>query len=418
MTIDAAALLTAEQPALACPHLAYLQTTGGAPICWSEALGAWLVTGFDLATRVLRQPTLFSSRGSSDPPLDRIVGFAEVREAARREGGSLAEFVAMMEEGRRQLLLTADAPRHGPLRAAAMAELSPAAVARLESAIIGQIDSLAADLPATGAFDFVTHFAIPLPLAVIGDLLGLPIEERARFRAIADQANFGTLTPETARAVLAGEQAMVEWFAARITEADPEAGGVIAGMKRRCSAGDLRLDEAAGLCRELVVAGNESTTFLLTSAMARIASDDELQARLHHDPDAIPTFVEEMLRLHAPFNGFWRRAMADCEVGGVTIRAGDALHIAYAAANRDPSRFADPDRLEMTKPRPAHLAFGHGSHFCIGAPLARAEARLAIARLLAAREWRLIAPPRRWFPDGGIHGPKDLIVEARLRHAG
>ena len=127
----------------------------------------------------------------------------------------------------------------------------------------------------------------------------------------------------------------------------------------------------------------------------------------------VAPFLEEVLRLKGPFNGFWRRATSDTEVGGAAVRAGDALHLAFAVANRDPQRFASPDDLTIDSRQSPHLAFGHGAHFCVGAPLARAEARLAIEALLTNRAFEIApgASPTSWFPDGGIHGPLSLHLK-------
>jgi cytochrome P450 len=176
--------------------------------------------------------------------------------------------------------------------------------------------------------------------------------------------------------------------------ADPDAaepGTLLAVVAPFVARGEATFEEAAGMLVQMLSAGSETTTSLIASAVQILAGDPSLQDALRADSDRVPTFLEEVLRLEGPFRFHYRTAPRATSLCGVAIPAGARVMLMWAAANLDEAAFDDPAALRLDRPAPkAHLAFGRGIHFCIGAPLARLESRIAIARLLAAT--RRIAP--------------------------
>jgi cytochrome P450 len=180
----------------------------------------------------------------------------------------------------------------------------------------------------------------------------------------------------------------------------------------------LTTHEMLGMLAQFLVAGNETTTKLLASAMLLLTRQPELMSRLRADHSLIPGFIEEALRLEAPVQGLFRMANIDTEVGGVPIPAGSSIWVLYASANRDDAEFEEPDRLDPSRANAKlHLAFGQGIHYCIGASLSRAEGRIAFEVLLDRFEDIALAPGNsfEFEPSYALHGLKALHLEVRAR---
>jgi cytochrome P450 len=180
-------------------------------------------------------------------------------------------------------------------------------------------------------------------------------------------------------------------------------------------AGTIAAEAAVGVLVTMVGAGGETTTTLTGSAVRILAERPDLQARLRAEPGAIPAFVEEALRVESPFNGHYRVVRRPCELGGVKLDPGERLLLLWSAANRDSAEFAAPDEIDLDRRSPrAHLAFGRGVHFCVGAPLARLEARVVLEELLGCtRRFGLAARGRRpeYVPSIFMHRLAHLDLE-------
>ncbi|KPC60359.1 cytochrome P450 family protein [Streptomyces chattanoogensis] len=282
-------------------------------------------------------------------------------------------------------MLATDPPDHGRLRKLAMKAFTPAAVARLEPRIREIAEELAgavaAGLAARGTADLIEDFAVPLPIAVISELLGVPERDRAAVRRWSNTL-FAAADPDDVvdRASHELSDYMTELIAAR---RDSPGEDVLSGLiAARDEEDRLTEPELVSLAVLLVVAGHETTTNLIGNGMLALLLDAPLRARLTADPGLLPGAVEEFLRYDAPLTvATFRYATEPIELGGARIAPGDVVLVSPGAANRDPAQFPAPDAVRLDRPT-GHLAFGHGPHHCLGAPLARVEARIAFEVLL------------------------------------
>jgi cytochrome P450 len=231
----------------------------------------------------------------------------------------------------------------------------------------------------------------------VAHLLGLPEGDVSRFRVWAmmggdmlageaDAERLGFLASETAQMSLyLGEHLDAATAAVRReTDEDPEA-PLLHALARGVLAGKIDRAHAIGIATVMFGAGGESTAALIGSTMRVIAESPELAERLRGDPSLIPRFVEEVVRLEPPFNFHYRAVRRPCELAGYSLDVGDRLMLGWASANRDPALFEDPDVLRLDRKHPKqHMSFGRGAHFCIGAPLARLEARVVLEEVLAS----------------------------------
>jgi cytochrome P450 len=318
-------------------------------------------------------------------------------------------------------LLFLDPPRHTELRAIVSRAFTPRAIAALEGrirALSGELaDRLVAD--GSGQVDLVAGYAQPLPMMVIADLLGLPREDWRRLTGWSEAiVNLGnTISGDGAAAAEAA-------FAAAQVEIAAYLEGFVAERRRRPADDVLtRLVEAGAggpalTGRELLhffelllAAGTETTTNLISNAVICLAEHPAELARLRADPALVPSAVEEVLRYRTPVQAMFRTTRRAVELGGTTIPAGRLVLAMIGAANRDGRQLADPERFDVGRAPNPHLAFGHGIHFCLGAPLARLEGRIALADLLARMKTFELATPA-WPPRAAfhVHGPSALPI--------
>lgn len=412
-----AAYLEGDQDIVRCPHLAYRELSPEGDIVWVPEIGSWVVTRHADILAILRQPARFSSYSSGDIPFEFTPGHADIV-AAAADDEEVAAYVRLMEDGRRGTLLNADPPRHGFLRQAFVHPLSPTAVAAMKPHLQAAVDDILAALPDEGEIDFLEAVAVPLPLRVVGDFLGIPLEDRERFREVADGINSDEMTPEAVRQVLRFEMETREYFHDRVRQADPDGGGFLGSLNKRCQAGTLTIEEAGGLCREVVVAGIESTRYALMSVMILLLSRPELLAEVRGDATRLKPLIEETLRLTPPFTIFWRRPFEDTEINGVRIAAGQPVCLAYVAANRDPRVFSQGDEPDLAKARgDLHLAFGQGAHFCPGAALARTELTMMLSAFLERYDFASSSALEDipYLPTIGMIAPTALTLKIKRR---
>ncbi|MEV0829037.1 cytochrome P450 family protein [Nonomuraea rubra] len=361
----------------------------------ADGSAVWLVVEYELGREALAHPKL-----SKDPE-----PFAERLRAA-------GQHIMLAGSGFGGNMLTADPPEHTRLRrlvskaftAGAAERLAP----RIEQLSHRLVDAFAAD----GHADLVASFTRPLPMAVICELLGVPEERRADLQRWTRE---GMSNPsEAQRAALVALNSYLH--------------GLL-GDKRRTPTGDLLSElarvhdddhghlsdtELLGTAVLLVVAGHETTVNLLGNALAALLDHPEQAAYLRERPQLVPAAVEEFLRYDAPVETTPARfATEDLTLGGQHIRAGQAVAVALTSASRDALPPDEAARLDVARPEPRHLAFGHGIHYCLGAPLARVEAAVGLRVLLARLPGLAWADPSatvRWLPAGITRGPVALPV--------
>ncbi|MGW1048177.1 cytochrome P450 family protein [Streptomyces sp. NPDC002586] len=310
-------------------------------------------------------------------------------------------------------LLNMDPPDHTRIRRLVGRAFTPHRVQQLREPIRRTADRLLDAFGPHGTTDLVAAYAAPLPITVICDLLGVPESHRLDFRVWTD----ALVAPDPARPGAAREAvaAMLGFFtgllaAKRAETADDLLSDLIAV---RDEDGDrLSEDELMSLTFVILFAGYENTVQLIGNAVLGLLQHPDQLAALRKDPTHIPAAVEELARYEGPALLAIRRfPVEDVTIGGVTVPAGETVLVSLSAANRDPARFPDPDRLDLSRDATGHLALGHGIHYCLGAPLARAETEIALAALLERfPELALNDDELRWRPSLRARGLLALPV--------
>jgi cytochrome P450 len=365
-----------------------------------EGQRAWLITRYEDVRRALADPRL-----SKDWRKLRSPGFVP--------DPSVGFLMAHM--------LNADPPDHTRLRRLVQKAFTPGRVAglrpRIEAITASLLDAMAAardaDTAGDGVVDLITEFAFPLPMTVICELLGIPDGDREEFKSWSQVILSSTATFDEYRA--AGG-AMYGYFTKLLADkrAAPADDLLSALITARDSGDSLDEPELLAMIFLLLVAGHETTVNLIATGTLALLTHPSEFSRLRADPSLLPGAVEELLRFANPLNHATDRyAPESLEVGGVTIPAGEPVLVVTSSANRDPARFPDPDRLDVGRDASGHVAFGHGIHYCVGAPLARLEGEIAFGALLARFPGLSLAlePSQlRWRPSSLIHGLETLPV--------
>lgn len=373
--------------ALADPYPYYAVLTERAPVLVTDRLA--IVSSYAAGSAVLRDPRF---RVADAPWMDR--NGQDWRDSAA---------LRLLDPS----MLSRNSPDHERMRRLVSREFSARRIADLAPVIARLTDTLCDQMAELGAdgdpVDFMAEFAYPLPATVISELLGVPEGDRSEFRRWSEDLTL-SLEPFESWAALApadaAAEALYEYFADlarryRRRPAGSDDGGLAGALVRVHDSDGGRLSEEELLANLalLLVAGFETTTNLLGNGLRILLERPEAAAALRADPDLAPSYVEEMLRFDSPVQFTSRGALTDVEVAGVTVPAGRELNVLLGAANHDPHRFTDPHRFDPTRPDNQPMSFGGGPHYCLGAALARLEARIALPALL------------RRFPALSLAGP-------------
>ncbi|WP_430910732.1 cytochrome P450 [Methylobacterium sp. sgz302541] len=315
-------------------------------------------------------------------------------------------------------LIFRDPPDHDSLRAFVMEQFTVARVRAQHASVARLVDDLLDRLRGRDRICLVSDFSYPLPVAVICDLIGVPEEDEPQFQAWATQLATA-LEPdvrhgeESRAAIVAAFDAISAYMRALIKEkrrhpTDDMLSGIIHAKGANGSGmGEFDLISTAIL---LLVAGHETTVNLITNGMLTLLRHPDELERLKADPERAPRLIEEVLRYDPPVHFRTRRALGDIEIGGTTIPKDANVVLLFAAGSRDPARFTDPDRFDPDRSGNEHFGFGGGLHYCMGAPLARIEAEIALVALCRRMvSPRLIQdPPYR--PGASLRGPEQLEI--------
>jgi cytochrome P450 len=296
--------------------------------------------------------------------------------------------------------LDADPPRHDELRKLLHADFSPAALRRLEPLIAAKVDALVSALLERGSVDLVDELARRLPVSVVCDLLGAPAEDHPQLEAwYAGMLHREPGRPEVTETAERATREMRDYIVAAVTErmAAPR-DDLFSTIAAAHSEGRLTMEEVDGMCRLLLLAGVHTTSSLIANTLMLLEDRPGDRRALGADPARIPTAVEELLRFLAPVQSGARVTTAEVELHGTVIPRGERVLLLWASANRDERRYPDPDTLDLGRTPLRNVAFGEGIHFCLGAPLARLESRIAFEALFTRiPEYEIVGPVERHF---------------------
>ncbi len=380
------------------PYPAYERLRAKGPVVYATGLNAWMVSSYELCEEVLRSPV----------SVDRGDLFDTVAPWSRLSTRTRETFT-------RSLLLV-DPPDHTRLRKLVSRAFTPRTVERIAPRVQEIAAELVAEAAAQPRVDLFKSVFAPLPIYVIGELLGIPERDWPRLKAWSDEIA-KAIDPIHAFAVADMERAVAEltealdgWVAERtaspgddllsqlIVAADPEDG--------RLSGEELR-----SMVTLLMVAGHETTSGLLGNAVVALERRPTLRARMADDPAVVPNAVEELLRYDSPVQNTDRIIVEPVELGGHTIKAGAMVTLLIGAANRDPDRFEQPHSIDFDRTDVRPLSFGHGIHHCLGAALARLEARTVLPLVFGELpDHRIDRSGLRWKSSLTLRGPIELPV--------
>jgi cytochrome P450 len=367
-----------EDPAV-CPYPHYARMRDESPVAQvrkASGLTPFLVTRYEDA-----KAALGDARLAKDPRVGR---------RALEEAGIARFFIGSgAVEGNN--MLTADPPDHTRLRRLLSAEFTPRRIAALRPLIVTYAEHLVDDFAGTGRAELMAAFANQLPALVIAGLLGVPAADRDEFRTWVQESLLPYGHPQRDESLIA-----LNWYlAAMIGRKHAEPGEDLLGALLSGSAeGRLNEDEVLGSAVLLLIAGLETTVNLIgNGTLALLEHPDQLEM-VRSRPDLIPDAIEEFLRYDGPVErATLRFPTEDVEIAGTLIPRGSPVYVVLGSADRDGAAFPDPDRLDVTRRPRGHLAFGHGIHFCLGASLARMEARIAFETLLRRLPGLALAVP-------------------------
>lgn len=346
-----------------------------------------------------------------------VPGYHEVRKALRADDAlSSAESQARYRVHLATMNAT-DPPDHTRLRRSVSRAFTPRAMTSWEAAINEVADELVAAMVARGRAEVVHDLAKPLPNRLIATRLGLPVRDHAQFLAWADAINEAAFAPLTLRGLALNMRssravaAMHRSLTPLITHRRRHPGDDLISMLAAPSGDDTLSDnEVFWSASMLVGAGSETTMNLLSGLFLTLAQRPDVYTRLREHPELIPAAIEEQLRFVSPVQGFYRTATRDYTIGADTIPAGARVLLLYAAANRDPRQYDDPDTFDVDRNPTDHLAFGGGVHYCLGTHLTRLEVSRVLTQLLPHVAAIQLDGDHRYLPNATMRGLEHLPV--------
>ena len=380
------------------PYPKYAELRAKDPVHWSSLMHSWVFTRYKDIDAILRDHKRFSNDSRNRLPTRAM------QESTPTPGGPSMLFV--------------DPPEHTRLRALVSKAFTPQAVQALEPRIQATVTELLAQIPDPTAFDLIEAIAYPLPVIVMAELLGVPPKDRAQFKRWSERRARVLEPTVTLPEKQIAYQAALEldtYFLGIINQRRKEPrDDLISSLVAVEEAGDrLTQEELLVMLRLLLIAGNETTTNLIGNGMLALLRHPEQMQRLREDHSLIPTAIEELLRYDSPVQVDGRTVTEDIEIGGRSLKRGDSIVLLMGAANHDPEVFRQPEQLDIMRQEGSHIAFGRGIHYCLGAALARAEARVAFTALLERfAELRLLTTQPQFKDNVVLRGLRTLPVSA------
>jgi cytochrome P450 len=377
-----------------------------APVYRDPSTGVFLVSSYAHVVEVLRQPEIYSNRFAAAMMARQLRD--EVRAIAERGWPPV------------DTMLTADPPEQRRFRALVNKAFTARRVDRLEPRIAALCDELIDGFAAEGRVELRGRFAVPLPLTLIAEQLGVPRRDLATFKKWSDGfvAQLGLMASPEEELEAARRIVEFQHYFARSLDARARApqDDILSDLVHARVEGERPLDtaESLSILQQLLVAGNETTASAICEGVWLLVTHPAELEKVRRDPARLPNLVEEVLRLATPTANMWRIVTRDVELGGVKVPRGSFLMVRFASANRDERVFPDPDRFDVDRPNAGdHLAFGQGIHHCLGAQLARRELLLAFRSLLARLPGLRLAAgqPLRHPPNVLLRGLESLHLE-------
>jgi cytochrome P450 len=388
-----------EPEVLADPYPLYHKLRSEDPVHWDRFLHTWVVTRYSDVLNVLHS---FSADRTPTPEQLTAMGLSGLNPIAK----------VMVKQ-----MLFMDAPAHTRLRGLASVAFTPQRVGVLRGHIQEIVDRLLDRVRTRGKMDIIADFAAPMPAIVTAEMLGVPTEDHADLKKWS--ADFAEMlgnfqhNPDRIPRVLESTNNLTTYFRDAIGKMrdHPREGLIHSFMTAELDGDRLTEEEIIANCIVTMVGGQETTTNLIGNGLLTLMRNPEQLDQLRDNPSLIPSAVEELLRYESPSQHTGRIAREDVQIGSKQIRKGQAVMAIMAAANRDPERFSEPDRLILDRSDNKHLAFGWSSHFCFGAPLARMEGQIAFETILRRLPNLEIVPgPLTWRDNSGLRGLTALPV--------
>lgn len=375
------------------------------PVFWSEAWNAWLVSRYDDCLAGMRDYQAYSNVGRRQVVFDQLPPEtrSRVEPLSRHFSGGMGNV---------------DPPEHSRLRRLVSKAFTPSATASWGERVRRHVHELLAQTRIGDNFELIGQFAFPLTAMTISVLLGLPVADINRLKTWSDEftsfMGTGTVEPAAVETSLRAYVAARIWLLEiieehRATRPDDLITSLLSAGDDRDALSD---EEVIAMCFLLMVGGHQTTTNLIGNTILLLLRSAEQMHRLREEPTLLTNAIEESLRYEAPFQQGWRVSSEDIELGGRPIRRGQMMRFMIGAANRDPDRFEEPDRFEIGRAGIKHLTFGSGIHACLGAPLARLEAEIALRELLVRFPEMSLADSRPdWNPDRIARGLRSLPLQ-------
>lgn len=374
-------------------------------VFYARRNAAWNVIGYDEARQILSSPAT-----SVSSQIDIFL-------AGRSRRKLSPETVTFLSK----VLIIVDPPEHTRLRRIVASTFSPAQVRRLEPVVTELVETMLADVADQASPDLVPAIVSPLPITIISELLGLPADRRAWLREISDEITkiFSPFQRMDAARVDAAIAELSDYIIQLADErrADPQDDLLTALVRAEDDEGRLSQDELVTMVGMLMFVGHETTDGLLGNAIVALAAHPDQRTKLREDPTLWPNAIEELIRYDTSVLVALRRADEDIDIAGVTIPKGSNIFIELGAANRDPKRFDQPNRLIVDRPDPRPISFGHGVHHCLGAALARLELRIALPAIVEEfGDYTIDDEQIEWKQLSTFRGPTTLRIERSRPH--
>ncbi|MCY3832360.1 MAG: cytochrome P450 [Chloroflexi bacterium] len=384
------------------PYPVYRRMREEAPVYWSDAWGCWMLTRYDDIAWTLQDYQTFTSLG-------RLTATMDLPEP-------LWERVQPLVRHYSQGLINVDPPDHTRMRKLVHMAFTPRTIRKMQAYIEDIVNQLIDDQIESGEMDIIWDFSYPLPVIVIAEMMGIPVEDHAKFKAWSGEIVAFMATPKPTPEILLKSQdsllAMQGYFRDIYAKRrlQPEDDLITALVLAELEGDKLTEEEMVSSCVTILIGGHETTTYLIANGLYWLLGNPDQFRRLREKPELAESATEEFLRYDGPFQRNRRIATRDVTIGGHTIEKDQLIMQLLGAANRDPAQFPDPDALDITRSPNKHLAFGYGPHFCLGAPLARLEAPVAYRSLLGRLRNIRIADDSLEWNNALFRGLKSLPI--------